>query len=163
MMTLDLHELERLEREATSQAPPPWIASSARQDGTACVYLPSDGPCRRIVPVAETSAEQAALIAAARNALPALLARVRELEAEVRRERADYAEARADLARMVGHLSACSNALGVEQWAEMPKACAELRAMRALAEAAKDHVDNHGRDDTYGAVVAAVKAWRGSR
>ena len=80
-MTLDLDELERLEREATSQAPPPWIASPARQDGTACVYLPSDGPCRRIVPVAETSAEQAALIAAARNALPALLAEIRALRA----------------------------------------------------------------------------------
>lgn len=106
--------------------------------------------------------------------LPALLARVRELEAELRRERADYAEARADLARMVGHLSACSNALGVEQWAEMPKACAELRALRAVAEAAS-RVDEH--ETVLGNCAAdpcifcnslqdmkrALDAWRGSR
>jgi len=50
-----------------------WIAGGPRDDGTAQVYCPHSGPLRVIVPVAETEPHNAALIAALRNAAPALL------------------------------------------------------------------------------------------
>jgi len=67
-----------------------WIAGAARKDGTAQVYCPHMGPMRVIVPVAETEPHNAALIAALRNAAPALLDAADErdrLRAEVARLR----------------------------------------------------------------------------
>jgi hypothetical protein len=52
--------------------PSEWIAD-VREDGTAQVYAPSMGPCRVVVPIAETTAEHAKLIAAAPELLSALL------------------------------------------------------------------------------------------
>lgn len=99
-MTLDLDELERIEREATAG---PWrsIASDLL-----------------MIRSYEYQVPHAALIAAARNALPALLA--------------------------------------------------ELRALRAVAEAAEHYRDMRWLDDAspmyaMNALEAKLKAWRGSR
>lgn len=78
-MTPDLDRLEALEREATGRSSSKWVASP-RNDGTASVYSPSLGPCREVVPIAETLADDAVFIAATRNALPALLERARSAE-----------------------------------------------------------------------------------
>ena len=68
--SIDTAALRALLDEGT---PGRWIAGAAREDGTAQVYCPNRGPLRVIVPVAETEPHNAALIAALRNAAPALL------------------------------------------------------------------------------------------
>jgi hypothetical protein len=73
----DLDGLEKMHREATQRSSAKWIASY-RNDGTGSVYSPSLGPCREIVPIAETMAEDAKCIADAHNSLPALLSLARE-------------------------------------------------------------------------------------
>lgn len=78
----------RLAGEATEQVggTARWNAGKERSDGTAQVYAPSYGPLRRVVPIAETSAVCAALIAyhhpARVVALAAVVARLRERAAE---------------------------------------------------------------------------------
>ena len=151
-MTLDLEELERLEREAT---PGKW------QDGTATCCPDMgwvDGPRGkgRVCPTHEggkrthtLDAADAALIAAARNALPALLARVRELEAERDRYAKLHSEAEAQIE--------CRSAMA-----------AELRALREVAEAAEHYRDMRWLDDAtplyaMNALEAKLKAWRGLR
>lgn len=63
--------------EATTEKK--WIAGEVRPDGGVQVYSPSRGVCRQIVPIAETdSAANAAFIAAARTAVPVLLAIIEE-------------------------------------------------------------------------------------
>ena len=76
---VDLDALEKLLAEATH---PRWIAGEVRPDGTTQVYSPNLGPCRVIVPIAETTGQDAVLIAALRNAAPALLREVRRLREE---------------------------------------------------------------------------------
>lgn len=79
--TIDTAALRGLLNSGT---PGRWIAGAAREDGTAPVYCPNRGPARVIVPVAETKPSDANLIAALRNAAPALLDEVERLRAEVR-------------------------------------------------------------------------------
>lgn len=58
-----------------------WISGKPREDGTAQVYSPNLGRMlRQIVPVAETEADAAELIAAMYNALPALVDAYEERE-----------------------------------------------------------------------------------
>ncbi len=78
----DLDALEEAEAKATARSSRKWLASY-RKDGTGSVYSPSLGPCREVVPIAETMAEDAAFIAAMRNALPSLLDEIRRLRAEL--------------------------------------------------------------------------------
>ena len=80
-------------------APGRWIAGAAREDGTAQVYCPNRGPMRVIVPVAETEPHNAALIAALRNAAPALLDAADERD----RLRADVAWLREALTILAEH------------------------------------------------------------
>ena len=83
-----------------------WIAGAAREDGTAQVYCPNRGPMRVIVPVAETEPNNAALIAALRNAAPALLYAADERVAMIDandRLRADNAALRAALVILAEH------------------------------------------------------------
>lgn len=61
-------EALRLDAEMTNA---PWCAD-VRDDGTAQVYATRMGPCRVIVPVAETTGKDATAMAAARTLLPAL-------------------------------------------------------------------------------------------
>lgn len=49
-----------------------------------------------------------------------------------------------EMAQLVGHLSACSEALGVEQWAEMPAAIRRLRSS-AASPLVFDEVSENGR------------------
>ena len=78
----DLDHLERLCERAT---PGPWGYDGVEDDHEV-TYIDSDGDeCNAAESVAETDAQ---FIAAARTALPALVARVRELEG--RQERALY-------------------------------------------------------------------------
>jgi hypothetical protein len=79
-MTLDLDELERLEREATAG---PWSVNPHRPDS---VLAESRRCVAKCVSVASPGGEEdATFITAIRNAAPALIARARradELEAE---------------------------------------------------------------------------------
>lgn len=68
-----IEELERLEREATARGSARWVRTTDRDDGTSQVYSPSLGPCRVVVPVAETTDENAEFIVALRNNAKALL------------------------------------------------------------------------------------------
>lgn len=78
-MTLDLDELERLEREAT---PGPWETTADPLSGVPA-FVKTPGEL-----IAADAPADAALIVAARNALPALLVELRAL-----REVAKVAEA----------------------------------------------------------------------
>lgn len=75
---MNTRELRRLLSEAS---PERWVDGEEREDGTAMVYRPNNGPLRVVVPVAETTASDARLIAALRNAAPALLDVVEAAEA----------------------------------------------------------------------------------
>ena len=77
---LDLDALQAAEAKATQRSSRKWIASY-RKDGTGSVYSPSLGPCREVVPIAETMAEDATFIATMRNALPSLIDEIRRLRA----------------------------------------------------------------------------------
>ena len=77
MTPAELDALEALHREATARSSAKWIASY-RSDGTGSVYSPSLGPCRQVVQIAETMAEDAKVIAAYHNALPSLIQAARE-------------------------------------------------------------------------------------
>lgn len=85
-MTLDLDELERLAREST---PGPWLAQSVSPtDGvfSDSVFVLEENECGLGLPVevcATYEPADAAFIAAARDAVPTLCARIRELEAGV--------------------------------------------------------------------------------
>lgn len=132
-MTLDLDELERLEREATGGRWSPYFCTVK-----GWMVL---GICADVMPT------DARLIAAARNALPALLARVRGLEAEL------PGKMRVSVAHQESLL-------------------AELRALRAVAEAA-ERANGHepslcadhpcAQCDALEALDAALDAWRGLR
>lgn len=87
-MTRDEIEAARkLAQEAFSKASPRAICGKPRKDGTAQVYSPGLGPLRKVVPIAETTAEFGPYIAAAWTALPAALDRIAALEAELMEER----------------------------------------------------------------------------
>lgn len=70
-------QVREAEGKATGER---WIASK-RDDGTAHVYCPQVGLMRQIVPIAETTIDNADFIAIAREAVPKALARIEELEA----------------------------------------------------------------------------------
>jgi hypothetical protein len=77
-------ERERLAKLAEDATNAPWAAHATREDGTAQVYATHLGFTRQCVPVCETTGKDAAFIAAARAAIPELLADVDRL-----RERLD--------------------------------------------------------------------------
>lgn len=146
-MTIDIEELERLEREAT---PGPW-----RQDA----YYPQLVAGMASVPggVPYFAPADAALIVAARNQLPALLARVRELEGQVRWFVEHAADQRLDGYRELGaRAAAAENA--------RDNAIRELRSLRAVAEAAGAFRRFHDGERPCGAALdGALDAWRGLR
>lgn len=94
---LDINELERLLNEAT---PKPWQHNGSHVYGTdpervaVCALLNLGGHEQTTRFLADLEA-----IPAARNAAPALIARIRELESENFRLQSDLIAARADVAR----------------------------------------------------------------
>jgi len=77
-------EREKMAKLADEATNAPWAAHATREDGTAQVYATHLGLTRQCVPVCETTGKDAAFIAAARAAIPELLADVDRL-----RERLD--------------------------------------------------------------------------
>lgn len=65
---MNIKELFDLDEKITQRTSPCWILTK-RPDGTAQVYAPSMGPCRKIVPIAETTVEFGEWLIAFRNAL----------------------------------------------------------------------------------------------
>lgn len=102
-MTIDeeLAEIEAAEKAATLATSSRWVCGTPRNDGTTQVYSPSLGPARMNVPVAETTAEFGVFIAAARNALPKLIAEVRLLRETLVRARPSNAAASAARAHVL--------------------------------------------------------------
>jgi len=140
---IDLDELERLEREATGGRWSPYFCTVK-----GWMVL---GICADVMPT------DARLIAAARNALPALLARVRELEGQVRW----FVERAADQ-RLDGYRELGARAAAAENARD--GAHRELRALRAVAEAASAFRRfNSGERPCGAALDGALDAWRGSR
>lgn len=78
-----MNPIDELERLLAEQGLGTLAVTKTRADGTAQVYATSRGPCRVVVPVCETMAEFAPLIAGTINALPDLLRGRRELKARV--------------------------------------------------------------------------------
>lgn len=72
-------ERERMAKLADEATNAPWAAHATREDGTAQVYATHLGLTRQCVPVCETTGKDAAFIAAARTAIPELLADVDRL------------------------------------------------------------------------------------
>lgn len=83
----ELDELARLEREATERTASTWTTTRSRGDKgahlVAFVLPASDFRTRAIAETADQ--EEAVFIATARNAVPRLIAEVRELRAELTR------------------------------------------------------------------------------
>lgn len=82
---LSAEAVAKIRERAAGASHTRWIAEAPRKDGTARVYSPSRGPLRVIVPVAETSAQDAPFIAAARTDVPALCDTVDALRALLRK------------------------------------------------------------------------------
>ncbi len=88
MPDTDPKALRALCRDAAEQAPARWVAGAERDDGTAQVYSPNDGPMRRVVPLAETSGPLARYIAAVSpDVVMAILDRLDAAEQNMRVER----------------------------------------------------------------------------
>lgn len=148
-MTLDLDELERLEREATPGPWKHWDADGvAWDDPKACGYDSRENgrgaPYYCTGPRTESDTQagrDAALIAAARNALPELLAEVRKLRLAVNAWAGDMRALAAD----------CGQAGD-----ECPRGAVEreLRALRERAQALEEERDR-ARNDLYALVNAA--------
>jgi hypothetical protein len=92
---LDLDALKLLAEKAKEQSGSGrWNRSTPREDGTAQVYSPCRGPMRAIVPVAETSDECGAYIAAVSpDVVLALIARIEHAESFERERWAKAAKA----------------------------------------------------------------------
>jgi hypothetical protein len=73
MSRLTDEQLAAIAERTEKATPGPWVVSGLRKDDTAQVYAPSMGPCRVVVPIAETESKNAPFIAAARTDIPALL------------------------------------------------------------------------------------------
>jgi hypothetical protein len=78
-------DLDRIEARAEAATPGPWFAKENDLIGGWCVMPVDDVPSNGVHEVADFAHREAAeFIAAARSDVPALVARVRALEAEVR-------------------------------------------------------------------------------
>lgn len=117
-MTTDLDHLEKLHREATGGSK--WVTAEC-EGGTSQVYSPSVGPCRVVVSIAETRPCDARYIAAAHNAMPALIAELRALREVV-----------AVIDRDGGHAQAASTPEQTQARAE-----AAVYALKAVAAAGR--------------------------
>jgi hypothetical protein len=144
----DLDELLRLHGEATKGH---WIAGHV-VNGESHVYASRLGPARSVVPIVNgTNAVNSAAIAAAHNALPGLIERVRRAEAMA-------ADANATFAK-VGDIEV-RNTRDANNLAAI---IAERDALREVAEAARDAVANaagHTPRETHALAIALAKVPR---
>jgi hypothetical protein len=171
-MTLPLDEWERLAAAAT---PGPWrhrTTSDPTGEQYSCVTASERAPGRspRTIIVGDTDYTDAAFIAAARDAVPALVAEVRRLRAarpDPEGLPVDLERAREALCTLVAiafrrpdapsprfHIPAQQD----DDDLVLGNALRELARLRAVAEATRAHVNNHGRDDTYPALERAIEA-----
>lgn len=147
-LTPDTKAIRALARDAAEHAPAKWIAGAERDDGTAQVYSPNDGPMRRVTPLAETSGPLARYIAAVSPKVVLTLL-----------DRLDQAERERDAAREANR--GCLAASAKDAWRaetaerERDQARFALDDLRfAFEQASKE------RDEARAALARAVAACR---